>query len=318
MPVSNEPGRSSVSRAFAILRACQHSAAPVTLSEVARHSGIPVATAYRLSRELIAEGALERNDDGTLQIGIGLWELGSAAPRQRDLRRTARPVMRWLAGSTRTIAQLAVASRHQAVCVEKIPGPRAVANVTEVAGALPLHSTGVGKVILAFSQDPEVRAILDAAWLRRYTDKTITLPGLLASEVAAVRTARIGYSRGELTAGTASAAAPVFDADGGLVAALGVLAPEEDQVDRLGPEVRRAADAISRHLGNCGAPVQHVNGTSTMRLDGLLASTRTPRVCVPLLATSHRAFEPPCSSDESLSKLFIRATRGVTLLVSSA
>jgi DNA-binding IclR family transcriptional regulator len=248
MPPSNEPGRSSASRIFAILRACQGCAAPVTLSELARRSGVPVATAYRLSRELVAEGALERNDDGTFQIGIGLWELGSAAPRQRDLRRVARPVMRWLADSTRTVAQLAVPSHHQAVCVEKITGPRAVANVTEVAGVLPLHSTGVGKVFLAFSADPEVRAILDAASLRRYTAKTITRPRLLASEVSVVRNARIGYSRGELTTGTASAAAPVFDAEGGLVAALGVLAPEAEQVDRLAPEVRRAADAISRHL----------------------------------------------------------------------
>jgi DNA-binding IclR family transcriptional regulator len=248
MPNSNEPGRSSVSRAFALLDACQRRGGPVTLTELAREAGIPLATAFRLSRELIAEGALERNDDGTLQIGMGLWELGSAAPRQRNLRRAARPVMRWLADRTRTVAQLAVAAQHRAVCVEKIAGPRPVANVTTVAGSLPLHSTGVGKVILAYCDDPAVRAVLQAGSLRRYTARTIDIPSLLASELSAVRDARIGYSRGELTAGTASAAAPVFDAEGRFVAALGVLAPEEEQVDRLVPEVRRAADAISRRL----------------------------------------------------------------------
>src|SRR5207248_10023320 len=116
----------------------------------------------RLTRELMAEGALERNEDGSLQIGIGLWELGSAAPRQRDLRHAARPVMRSLAGHTRTVVQLAVAGHHEAVCIEKIIGSRAIVNVAEVAGGLPLHATGVGKVILAYSDDPDVRAVLRA------------------------------------------------------------------------------------------------------------------------------------------------------------
>ncbi|WP_181801215.1 IclR family transcriptional regulator [Streptomyces shenzhenensis] len=248
MPTSNEPGRSSTSRVFAILHACGRNSTPMTLTELARRSGIPVATAYRLTRELIAEGALERNDDGSLQIGIGLWELGSAAPRQRGLRRAARPVMRSLAGHTRTVVHLAVASHHQAVCVEKVTGPRAVANVAEVAGGLPLHATGVGKVILAYSDDPSVRAVLQGASLRRYTTRTIAGPARLASELARVRDARVGYSLGELTVGTVSVAAPVFDAEGRFVAALGVLAPEAERVDRLAPEVRRAADAISRRL----------------------------------------------------------------------
>ncbi|GAA3985512.1 IclR family transcriptional regulator [Streptomyces plumbiresistens] len=253
MPVSNEPGRSSLSRSFAILHACRRGTAPMTLTELSRRSGIPAATAYRLSLELIAEGALERNDDGTLQIGIGLWELGSAAPRQRGLRRAARPVMQSLAGHTDTVVQLAVAGHHEAVCVEKITGSRAVVHVTEVAGSLPLHSTGVGKVILAYSDDPGVRAILQAASFHRYNARTIANPGRLATELAGVRAAQVGYSRGELTPGTASVAAPVFDAESRFVAALGVLTPEVEQVDRLAPEVRRAADAISRRL-HVGAP----------------------------------------------------------------
>ncbi|MFF7547122.1 IclR family transcriptional regulator [Streptomyces canus] len=248
MPIANEPGRSSTSRVFAILHACRRSPTPLTLTELARRSGIPAATAFRLTRELIAEGALERNDDGSLQIGIGLWELGAAAPRQRGLRHAARPVMQSLAGHTRAVVQLAVAGHHEAVCVEKITGSRAVTNVAEVARGLPLHATGVGKVILAYCDDPGVRAVLEATSLRRYTARTIAGPGRLAAEVAGVRAAQVGYSRGELTVGTTSVAAPVFDAEGRFVAALGLLAPEAERVDRLAPEVRRAADAISRRL----------------------------------------------------------------------
>ncbi|MFK0159949.1 IclR family transcriptional regulator [Streptomyces sp. NPDC090493] len=245
--MSNEPGRSSTSRIFALLQTCRHSAGPVTLTELARRSGIPVATAYRLSRELIAEGALERNADGTLQIGLGLWELGSAAPRGQDLRRAARPVMLSLADHTHLVVHLAVAGHQRAVCVEKITAPRTVTNVAGAGEELPLHATSVGKVILAYSDDPRVHAVQSGP-LRRYTTRTIVAPGRLASELAGVREAQVAYSRSELTVGTASVAAPVFDAEGRFVAALGVLASGTEWMDRLTPEVRRAAAAISRRI----------------------------------------------------------------------
>ncbi|MFF9803055.1 IclR family transcriptional regulator C-terminal domain-containing protein [Streptomyces rochei] len=93
-----------------------------------------------------------------------------------------------------------------------------------------------------------VRAVPWSASLRRYTTRPIAGPGRLQAELIKVRDARIGYSQGELTAGTASVAAPVFDAEGRFIAALGVLAPEAEQMNRLAPAVRRAADAISRRL----------------------------------------------------------------------
>lgn len=230
---------------FAVLGAFQKQRGALTLSRIAELSGLPVTTAHRITHELVAVGAVERNADGRFQIGLKLWEIGSLAPRQRDLRRAARPLLESLHEATGLTVQLAVLERRRALCIEKISGTRSATNVTEVAGGLPLHATGVGKVIIAFS--PEIGAGR-ALRLPRFTPTTIIEPAELAIELRSIRENYIAYCREEMTLGTASVAAPVFDGDENFVAAIGVLTTPVD-LSRLSWVVRTTALDISRRLG---------------------------------------------------------------------
>ncbi|MDQ3733293.1 MAG: IclR family transcriptional regulator [Actinomycetota bacterium] len=220
----------------------------MTLTQLSHASGLPIATTYRLACELVKSGAIERNDDGQFQIGLRLWELGSLAPRQRDLCRVARPMMENLHEATLETVQLAVLENHRALCVEKISGSQSVSNVTEVARGLPLHATSVGKIILAFSE-----AGLDelaGRRLRRYTPHTVINTGKIAEELARIRREYVAFVRDEFTVGTASAASPIFDGRGEFVAALGVLTSSPPSRRGLGPAVRIAALSISQRLGH--------------------------------------------------------------------
>lgn len=248
MPTSLEPGRSTANRLFAVLGAFEEFEHTPTLSEISAHAELPMATTHRIVRELLEAGAIERNDDGRFQIGLRLWEIGSLAPRQRDLRRIARPVMDGLYEATEETVQLAIAHQRLAFCVEKVSGLRSAANVTEVAGGLPLHATGVGKIILAFSSTDGLAA-LGRRRLRRFTARTVTDHALLADEVAATRQNYVGFCREERTPGTASVAAPIFGSEGEFVAALGVLTPASRDIKRFIPLVRAAAQTISNRLG---------------------------------------------------------------------
>jgi DNA-binding IclR family transcriptional regulator len=245
---SSEPGRSTADRLFTLLYAFERGPATMTLTELSLATGIPIATTYRITRELLAAGALERNADGTYQIGMRLWELGFRAPRQRSLRHVARPVMENLHEATSTTVQLVVLDGHRAVCVEKVSGSRSATNVTEVAGKLPLHATGVGKVILAFT--PEERANVASRPLRRFTPMTVVDQSALDGELVRMRRDYVGYCREEMTIGTASVAAPIFDLNGEFVAALGVLTGSPAALPRLAPTVRAAALTISQRLGH--------------------------------------------------------------------
>src|SRR5438874_738161 len=90
---AREIGRTTSSRLLAVLGAFSAASSVLTLSEIARGSGLPVATAHRLVGELVEWGALERRSGGRYQVGLRLWEIGCLAPQQRDLRSVALPFM---------------------------------------------------------------------------------------------------------------------------------------------------------------------------------------------------------------------------------
>ncbi|MFD4253374.1 IclR family transcriptional regulator [Amycolatopsis thermoflava] len=242
---TNTPGQ-SVSRRLLTVLDCFDVAHPaLTLTEVAGRSGLPLSTARRLIAELREWGGLERLDDGRYRIGIRLWTIGSLAPQQRGLREAALPHMHDLFQATQENLQLAVLEGTRALCIEKLSSTRAVPTRTEVGGRLPLHATGVGKALLAFSGRGLLREVVDAG-LPRMTPHTITQPGRLAAALAEVRRAGVGYSYEEMTLGAVSVAAPVLGVDGRIRAALGIVAHSRAAVDRLAPAVRTAALGIAR------------------------------------------------------------------------
>lgn len=249
MARTSEPGRSTASRLFAVLCAFSRARPILTLTEVSTLTELPSATAYRILQELAVCGALERLPGGKYQIGLRLWEIGSLAPRQRDLRRVARAVMQSLHEATNETVQLAIPKPDGALVVEKVSGTRKASNVTEIAGVLPLHATAVGKIVLSFGPEGVLDQIANKD-LRRFTPFTSTVGKALAEECATIRRERIAYSREEFTLGTASLAAPVFDADGELVAAMGILTSSTMALARLRPTITVASLSISERLGH--------------------------------------------------------------------
>jgi DNA-binding IclR family transcriptional regulator len=244
---TREQGRSSSSRLLALLAAFSSAEPVMTLTRLAERGGLPVATTHRLARELADWGALERLPDGRYQIGVRLWHTGALAPGHRDLRSLALPFMEDLYEATHEVVQLAVRNGRQALVMEKIAGWRSVPSRTVVAGPLPLHTTGVGKVILAFS-GPELLAEVVEAGLTRPTPHSITLPGVLADALRQVRETHLGYSREEMTLGACSVAAPVFGPGGELRASLAVVVRSSTDLGPLSVAVRTAALGVGRAL----------------------------------------------------------------------
>ncbi|GAA0895852.1 IclR family transcriptional regulator [Pseudonocardia zijingensis] len=239
------PGQTVSRRLLAVLDCFDVAHPALTLTEVARRSGLPVSTARRLINELRAWGGLERLSDGRYRIGIRLWTIGALAPQQRGLREAAVPAMHDLFQATQENIQLTVPDGVDALCIEKISSARAVPTLTHVGGRLPLHATGVGKAILAFSGKELLGSVVEVG-LARMTPHTITEPGRLAAALAEVRRTGVAYSYEEMTLGAVSVAAPILTLDGRVRAALGIVAHSRAAVDRLAPAVRTAALGIAR------------------------------------------------------------------------
>jgi DNA-binding IclR family transcriptional regulator len=248
---ASTPGRSVTSRAMAVLDAFDSTAPRLSLSEVAVRAGLPVTTAHRLLGELTAWGALARRADGRYEIGRRLWELGLLAPVQLELRQVAAPFLLDVHTATRDTVHLAVREELSALYVERISGRESVPVVSQVGSRLPLHATGVGKVLLAWAPDDVVERALAAPV--RATRHTVTEPGRLRRELAEVR--RRGYARTaeEMSLGASSVAVPITAARGGgqvVVGALGIVVPSHRRDPaRLVPALEVAARGIGREVG---------------------------------------------------------------------
>jgi len=118
--------------------------------------------------------------------------------------------------------------------------------LSQVGGMIPAHCSGLGRAILAWS-DQETFEQVVAAGMERRTPRTITSRTALQRELAAIPDRGWAYEREEGNVGVSCVAAPIFDALGNVVAALSVTGPSAAvRPERIGPAVRMAAAAASR------------------------------------------------------------------------
>ena len=144
-------GQSVISKVVSVLEAFSTDVPRLSLKQLAESTGLPQSTTYRLASELVAWGGLERVEGGGYQIGLRLWEIGALAVRGESLREIAVPFMQDLYNATRENVHLAILDGTEALYIEKITGRGAARAVSRRGGRLPLHATGVGKVLLAYA-----------------------------------------------------------------------------------------------------------------------------------------------------------------------
>jgi DNA-binding IclR family transcriptional regulator len=257
---ARQNGRSVTSKVVAILDAFTIDTPRLSLQGLAERTGLPQSTTYRLASELVEWGGLERCSGG-YQIGMRLWEIGELARRGEQLRDVAVPFMQDLYDATKENVHLAVLDGHEALYIEKITGRRATRVVTRRGGRLPLHATGVGKVLLAHASEELVAEVLSSD-LKRYTPHTIIAPAQLRRKLSEVRRTGLAFAIEEMTLGSVSVAAPIFSAPDTTVAALAVVVrSSRKDVKRLAPAVRATANSLSRILQQQGfEPIADASG----------------------------------------------------------
>jgi DNA-binding IclR family transcriptional regulator len=219
----------------------------LSLSELARRSGVAKATVHRLANELMTWGLLERS--GTrYRLGLRLFEMGQIVPRQRILRQAALPYMEDLLIATGETIHFAIHDGLDVLYVEKIIGHRGLDKESRVAGRLPLYCTATGKAILAFSPETLLAEVV-AVGLRPVTRHTTVSAAVLRKQIERIRRERVALEHEETRLGYSSLAVPVFGSSATLAGALSVTAPTvRMNVGRLSIALRTAGQGISRTL----------------------------------------------------------------------
>lgn len=240
------PGRTVTSRVLAILGAFDAQHRNLSLGEIARRAELSLTTTHRLAGELTEWGALMRVPGGYV-VGSKLWELGLLAPAEADLRQIAAPFINDIHAATRATVQLGVRDGSDVLYLARSAGHGDVAIRNGVGSRLPLHATGVGKVLLAHAPADVTGEVLSR--LARITPYTVTQPGRLARQLQQVRKDGYATTAEEMSLGACSIAVPVVDAEHRVRAALGVVVSVLGRdVDRYVSVLSVAANGIARQL----------------------------------------------------------------------
>lgn len=242
---TSAPGVTVTTRLLAVIAAFDERHRTLALTELARRADIPVPTAHRLAAELVAGGALERRDDGRYVVGRLLWEAGLLAPVEGRLKQVAEPFLHDIYAATLATVHLAVRDGHQVLYLERMSGRASVPIVSTVGSRLPMHCTGVGKVLLAHApRDVQEKVFAN---LIRITPHTVTQPRVLLAQLERIRREGVAVTSEEMSVGACSMAVPVVRAsDSGVAAAIGVVVPslKRDRQRLLG-----ALQVASRGIG---------------------------------------------------------------------
>jgi IclR family transcriptional regulator, acetate operon repressor len=222
-------------------------------AEVARGLGVHRSTALRLLSTLERHSLVERDPrTAKYRLGRRLPQLASVVTGEFDLRYVARPVCERLAGALGETVTLDVLDADEIVPIEQATGSTSVVSVNWLGRRTPIHCTASGKVILAYAPNA-VRQRLLSRTLERRTPHTIVDRAELEKQLAAALEAGFARTFQELEVGLDAIAAPVYSADGGVVAAIDVSGQahrlrESDRPELVGMTREAAAD-LSRRLG---------------------------------------------------------------------
>ena len=253
-------GTRSVERALEVLRAVGESRGEPGLSDLADGLGLHKTTVFRLLGALERAEFVVRDDDRQrYQLGPALFRLATQARRATGLHEAARPELEALAHDVGETATLEVLVGHEVLILDEVHGRFLVGGAPEVGKRWPAHATSTGKVLLAAAAAEGERGSAPArrtssGRLVRLGPRTITTRAALERELEKVR--RDGYAVGmeELEPGFVAIGAPVRNAHGRTVAAVSVGGPKarlsSTRVRSVAARVRRAADRISRRLGD--------------------------------------------------------------------
>ena len=244
----------AIDRALSILEATAERAGGLTNAEISRRLGVPKSSASYILRRLERRGYLRRDaETGKYRPGLKVLSLGRQVLSGLDIRSAALPVLRLLVERTELTAHLAVLDHGEAVYVEKVDAPGFIKMDTWVGRRMCLHSTGVGKALVAQLSRGEIEMLAHAHPLTRRTPNTITSLHRLLGELERVRERGYAVDDEENNRGARCVAAPVLDGLGRVAAAVGLSGTtgqiDETSLPRLAVLVTECARRIGRQLG---------------------------------------------------------------------
>ena len=244
----------SVDKALRILECFSDKATELSLKQLSEKTGLYKSRILRLCGTLMAHGFLIRMEGSIYRLGPKLMLLGKVYERNNSLISIARPILKELALTTGESAKLYVIEGHMRICLVREKGPNPLTYHVEEGESFSLYAGAGGKILLAYAPKAFRDEVLGSKVLKRLTHSTIVNRSRLEEELAAIRTQGYAMSQGELFPEVAGLAAPVFDYENKVCAAVTIAGPIQrfsaDRRYEMLKITQKAARRLSRMLGH--------------------------------------------------------------------
>ncbi len=243
----------ALSRGFAILDLVAKEPG-MSFAAIRSRLGLPNSSCHHLISTLCQLGALQIQPNRGYVLGLRLFELGTIAAGQRQLEELALPALKTLAQTVQLTCHLGVMEGAEAVYLSKIEGNSRIHINTWPGKRLSLHSSSLGKVLLAWLPAADLASKLETITWERKTSSTISNSKHFQDCLQKVRQQGWALDDGEDIPNIRCVAAPVLDMKGQVIAAISavgtVLDLDESRIETLAGQVCAAAYEISLNLGH--------------------------------------------------------------------
>ncbi len=243
-----QPTVRAVERTLNILFLIATASEPLTLSYISSSTGVDKATALRLLATLEQFRLVQKDEKSrTYAIGAGAWQLASSY--QSGLKSMSETHLRILRDQTSESVSLIVARGLERVMLTALEASHELRVVPSLNSVVPVYSGASGKVFMAFMSPSKRDSIIELTGLKPVNERCVTDRDSFLASLEQVQRDGYAVSVGDVTIGAVAVAAPIFDAQGEVVAVVSLRGPEarltSERVHQLAPLVKEAARNIA-------------------------------------------------------------------------
>lgn len=248
---------SAVTKSLKTLKLFTAQRKEMTLTELSTLSGIGKSSMLRIMASLEAEGFIRYNEDTKkYSLGISIYNLANTAYGFLDIRKIASPILKKAAAEIQLLIHLAVIEDGKIVVIDKVwPTEHfdMVALVSYIGGSVPVHCTGVGKVLTAYASERTRKKLLDGCVFERYSERTITDRAEYEKVLAQVREQGYALNDCEHEPYLRCITRPIYNGEGKVIAAMSLSGIKDvitdDKLEYYNAFSKQLARQLSREFG---------------------------------------------------------------------
>lgn len=216
----------SVERALKILDLFDERERELSITEISKRMNLHKSTVHSLLKTLQAHRYIAQNEEnGRYLLGLKLFERGNMVVSYLDMRNVARKHLEWLSATTNLTIHLVVIDGKEGVYVDKVEGSGVTVVYSRIGRRVPIHTSAVGKSLVATKTDSELDQLLEGYEYTRPTNKSVSSKEEFLAEIEHARIAGYSIDNEENEPGIICFAVPVKDYSGKVIAAISMSMP---------------------------------------------------------------------------------------------